>query len=85
MLHEDSRDLTAFAYHKYILRYTRLIFDIAFVAEIHQRKIERVLRVRDISNDIIISAKSSNKMPHEIEVTLQQLREFGISISKNEV
>ena len=43
LLHENSRDLTAFAARKGILRYTRLIFGMAPASEICQREIERIL------------------------------------------
>ena len=78
-LAEESRDLTAFASRKGILRYTRLIYGISPASEIYQREIELMLsgldRVKNISDDIIIGAESIEELLKRMESTLERLRQ----------
>ena len=59
-----SRDLTAFATHRGIYRYARLIFGMSSAAELYQKHIEHALigipGVRNISDDIIIGGRSTD-------------------------
>ena len=43
MLHEDSRHITAFATHKGVHRYKRLIYGVSSAFESFQKKIEQVI------------------------------------------
>ena len=56
-------------------------------SEICQREIERILYglpcVRNISDDIIIGAKSPEEMLEMLEKTLQRLRLHGITVNKS--
>ncbi|XP_057312326.1 uncharacterized protein K02A2.6-like [Hydractinia symbiolongicarpus] len=86
-LDDESRDLTAFASSKGILRYTRLIYGISPAAEIYQREIEHVLqglkRVRNISDDIIIGAESEKELLKRTEAALKRLRRHNITVNKD--
>ena len=69
------------------MRYTRLIFGMAPASEICQREIEKILYglpcVRNISDDIIIGARSPSEMLERLEQTLQRLRIHGITVNKS--
>ena len=59
LLHPDSCDLTSFACHKVIFRYTCLIFGMSAAAEIYQHHIEQTLAglPKNISDDIIVGGQ----------------------------
>ena len=86
-LDEKSRDLTAFASHRGILRYTRLIYGMSPASEIYQREIEKALQglegVRNISDDIIIGGKTAEELLNRTIQTLNCLRECNLTINKD--
>ena len=65
-LSPESRDLTAFACHRGIFRYTRLIFGMSAAAEVYQKHIEQALAglpgTKNISDDIIIGGKDEEEL-----------------------
>ena len=77
-LSRDSRDLTAFACHRGIFRYTRLIFGMSAAAEVYQRHIEQALvglpGVENISDDIIIGGKDNEELLQRLAATLKRLQ-----------
>lgn len=81
----ESRNLTAFACHKGIFRYTRLIFGMSAAAEVYQCHIEQALSglpgVKNISDDIIIGGANENELVQRLENTLQRLREKNLTIN----
>ena len=85
-LDKDSRDLTAFACHRGIFRYKRLIQGASPASEICQRELELILtglqRVRNISDDIIIGGLDNKDLLENCKRTLQRLREHNVSINK---
>ena len=85
LLDEASRDLTAFQCHLGIFRYKRLNFGLSSASEIYQREVELALNgipvVRNISDDIIIGAKSMAEARLRLKVVLQRLRERNITIN----
>jgi hypothetical protein len=84
-LDEESRDLTAFATHRGIFRYTRLLFGMSSAAEIYQREIEHalagILQTRNISDDIIIGGRSVEELLIRTEEVLQRLREKNLTVN----
>ena len=86
-LDEQSRDLTAFASRRGILRYTRLIYGISSASEIYQREVEKALHglegVRNISDDIIIGGKTADELLNRTIQTLNRLRECNLTINKD--
>ena len=86
LLDPNSRDLTAFACHRGIFRYTRLIFGISPAAEIYQREIEIVLSgipwVCNISDDIIIGGKTVQELLIRQKLVVDRLQERNLTIIK---
>lgn len=85
-LDPESRDLTAFACHRGIFRYTRLIFGMSAAAELYQRNIEHALTglqgVKNISDDIIIGGKDTAELLERMRATFQRLRERNLTLNK---
>lgn len=85
-LDPESRDLTAFACHRGIFRYTRLIFGMSAAAELYQRNIEHALTglqgVKNISDDIIIGGKDTAELLERMRATFQRLRERNLTVNK---
>jgi len=83
-LDPESRDLTTFACHKGIFRYTCLIFGMSAAAEVYQHHIEQTLAglpgVKNISDDIIIGGKDESELITQIEQTLQRLHEKNLTL-----
>ena len=81
-----SRDLTAFATHRGIFRYTRLIFGMSSAAEIYQREIEHALigiaGVHNISDDIIIGGRNPEELLDRMDKVFQRLREKCLTINR---
>ena len=84
-LSTESRDLTAFASHRGIFRYKRLIFGMSPAAEIYQREVELVQSglpgVRNISDDI--GGRTTEELLFRMKQTLQRLREKNLTINKD--
>ena len=82
----ESRDLTTFASHRGIFRYTRLIFGMSAAAELYQKEIEIALTglpgVKNISDDIIIGGKDENELLQRMEQTFSRLREKQLTINR---
>lgn len=85
-LDTESRDLTAFATHRGIFRYTRLIFGMSSAAELYQREIEHALigipGVRNISDDIIIGGRNTEELLDRMNKVFQRLREKHLTINR---
>ena len=85
-LDQPSRDLTAFACHRGILRYTRLIYGMSPASEIYQREIEKILTglpgVKNISDDIIIGAHTPEELLTRMKDTFDRLRHHNITVNK---
>lgn len=83
----DSRDITTFATHRGLFRYTRLLYGASAAAELYQKCIEQVLAgiplVRNISDDIIIGGKSPEDLLQRQEYVLQRLREKNITLNQS--
>ena len=81
----ESRDLTTFASHRGIFRYTRLIFGISSAAELYQREIEHALEglpcVRNISDDIIIGGRNETELLDRTAGVLKRLREKELTVN----
>ena len=86
-LSTESRDLTAFASHRGIFRYKRLIFGMSPAAEIYQREVELALSglpgVCNISDDIIIGGRTTEELLFRMKQTLQRLREKNLTNNKD--
>ncbi|XP_057299419.1 uncharacterized protein K02A2.6-like [Hydractinia symbiolongicarpus] len=84
-LDEASRDLTAFATHRGIFRFTRLIYGIASAAEQYQRELELALsglsKVRNISDDIIIGGTSNQDLLDRMQCVFERLREKNLTVN----
>ena len=84
-LHENSRDLTAFATHKGIFRYKRLLFGMSSAAELYQREIEHVLAgipgTRNISDDIIIGGRTLDELLARTDMVLDRLKEKNLTVN----
>jgi hypothetical protein len=82
-LSPESRDITTFTTHQGLYRYKRLCFGINSAAELFQRKIEEMLHgidgVRNMSDDIIVYAKSEKEHDIILQKVLQRMREFNIT------
>ena len=84
-LEENSRPITTFITHKGLYTYKRLCFGINSAAEIFQKKIEEMLQgiegVKNMSDDIIIYAKSEEAQNRILEKVLARLRENNITVN----
>ena len=85
-LDPGSRDLTSFATHRGIYRYTRLLFGMSTASELYQREIERTLMgipgCRNISDDIIIGGKDTAELLFRIRLVFKRLRENNLTINR---
>ena len=83
----ESRNITTFTTHVGLRRYKRLIFGISSAAEKFQSIIRDSLEglpgVRNLSDDIIIFAKTQDEHDDRLKSTLQRLRERGITLNKS--
>ena len=84
-LDKASRELTAFATHRGIFRYTRLLFGMSSAAEIYQREIELALSglpgVKNISDDIIIGGRTEEELIKRTEAVFQRLRTKNLTVN----
>ena len=84
-LDEESRYLTAFATHKGIFRYTRLLFGMSSAAELYQKEIEHALSgipgVRNISDDIIIGGRNDEELISRTRSVFQRLRTKNLTVN----
>jgi len=85
MLDEPSRKYTTFATHRGNYRYLRLNMGLSCSAEIFQREIARILTGIDgqinISDDILIYAKTEVEHDEIVKQVLGRLEESGITIN----
>ncbi|XP_057299437.1 uncharacterized protein K02A2.6-like [Hydractinia symbiolongicarpus] len=84
-LDEANRDLTVFATHHGIFRFTRLIYGIAPAAEQYQRELELALsglsKVRNISDDIIIGGTSNQDLLDRMQCVFERLPEKNLTVN----
>uniref|UniRef100_A0A7M5XNH5 Endonuclease n=1 Tax=Clytia hemisphaerica TaxID=252671 RepID=A0A7M5XNH5_9CNID len=84
-LDKASRELTAFATHRGIFRYTRLLFGMSSAAEIYQREIELALTglpgVKNISDDIIIGGRTEEELISRTEAVFERLRTKNLTVN----
>ena len=85
MLHEDSRPITAFATHKGVHRYKRLIYGVSSAFESFQKKIEQAISrcegTKNISDDIIIWASSIDQHNKRLSKLLSTFENNGLKIN----
>lgn len=83
----ESRNLTTFTTHVGLRRYKRLIFGISCAAikfqAIIRDCIEGLEGARNISDDIIVFAKTQEEHDRRLKNVLQRLREKNITLNKS--
>lgn len=79
-----SRNLTTFTTHVGLRRYKRLIFGISCAAEKCQTiHLEGLEGARNISDDIIVFAKTKEEHDRRLKNVFQRLREKNITLNKS--
>ena len=82
----ESRHLTTFSTHLGLRRYTRLNFGISSASEIFQNAISQVLQglpgVLNVSDDIMMYAKSQKEHTERLKNTLQRLAENNLTLNR---
>ena len=85
-LEENSRDITTFTTHSGLYRYKRLMFGITSAPEIYQSVIQQTLTgihgCRNMTDDIIIHAKTMKEHDEVLEKVLNRLLEKGLTLNK---
>jgi len=85
-LDPDSRNLTTFSTHVGLRQYTRLNFGISCASEIFQNAISQVLQgipgVLNVSDDIMIFAKSQEEHMTSLRSVLKRLSENNLTLNK---
>ncbi|CAI6367348.1 unnamed protein product [Macrosiphum euphorbiae] len=80
-----SRSITTFSTHVGLRRYKRLNFGINSAAEVFQDEIRQVLvnipNVMNVSDDILIYAKSQDEHDNILEKVLSRLQEKGLTLN----
>ena len=86
-LHPESRYITTFTTHAGLYRYKRLCFGINSASEIFQKAISDMLSgisgVKNLSDDIIIYAKTQEEHDNILKQVLQRMREYNITANKS--
>ncbi|XP_041471762.1 uncharacterized protein K02A2.6-like [Lytechinus variegatus] len=84
-LDANSRDVTTFVTHCGLYRYKRLLFGINAAPEIYQYEIHRVIQgipgVANISDDIIVHARSREEHDVRLRAVLAKLGEAGLTVN----
>ena len=84
-LEESSRSITTFVTHKGLYRYKRLMFGISCAPEMHQRVIQQVLEgcegARNIADDIIVYASTTEQHDQRLDEVLRRLQEAGLKLN----
>ena len=85
-LEEDSRSVTTFTTHKGLYRYKRLMFGVTSAPEIYQNVIQQVLQgcegCRNMTDDIIVHAETTEEHDKRLEKVLNRLLEKGLTLNK---
>ena len=85
-LHPDSHYITTFATHKGLYRYKRLHFGTNSASEIFQKAIHEQIRtipgVINISDDIIVSGKTSEDHNKSLLAVFNKLSQVGLTLDK---
>ena len=83
----ESRYLTVFSTHIGLFRYKRLNFGVNSDAEVFQHMIQSALQGLDgtlnISDDILIYAKSEDELKTRVHACMQRLRECNLTLNKD--
>ena len=84
-LAEASRGITTFVTHTGLYRYKRLMFGISCAPEMHQRVIQQVLEgcdgVRNIADDIIVYASTTEQHDQRLDTVLRRLQDAGLKLN----
>jgi hypothetical protein len=85
-LHPDSRHITTFTTHKGLFRYKRLNFGISSASEIFQNAIANAISgiqgAKNISDDILIHARTPQDHHDILQKVLQRLTERGLTLNQ---
>ena len=85
-LEEDSRSVTTFTTHKGLYRYKRLMFGVSSAPEIYQSVIQNVIQgcegSRNMTDDIIVHAETTEEHDKRLEKVLNRLLEKCITLNK---
>ena len=85
LLHPDSRHITAFATHKGIFQFKRLIYGINLGFEAFQRQMEQVIAgckgAKNISDDIAIWGKNQEEHDRNLANVLAKCEEKGLKLN----
>jgi hypothetical protein len=85
-LHPDSRHITTFSTHIGLFRYKRLNFGISSASEIFQNAIAQAISgiqgAKNISDDILIHAKTPHEHHCILQQVLQRLTDKGLTLNK---
>ena len=83
--HPDSRSITTFTTHRGLYRYKRLIFRISSAPEVYLHVIQQSLQgcesVANISDDIIIHGKNTEKHDRRLQLILEGLKEKNLMLN----
>ena len=86
-LETSSRDITNFVTNDGIYRYCRLNFGISCAPEIYQRIIQQTIQdikgCKNISDDIIISARTQEEHDQSLQKVLQRPRDKNLILNVN--
>ncbi|KAK3717696.1 hypothetical protein QZH41_001100 [Actinostola sp. cb2023] len=86
-LEPESRSITTFVTHCGLYRYKRLMFGINAAPEIYQHIIQQTLQncgnTANISDDIIVHAKSMEEHDRGLEQVLKTLKEKNLTLNKD--
>ena len=85
MLHPESRPITAFATHKGIYQYKRLIYGVNSAFESFQKQIEQALTdctgAKNISDDILIWGDTIEQLDNRFAKVLGRFNRLGLKIN----
>lgn len=85
-LADESRDITTFVTHIGLFRYKRLSFGVTSAPEIYQHTIQQALHgcdgVRNMSDDIIVHAKTMEEHDRRLLAVIEKLGSKGLTFNK---
>ena len=85
MLHEESRNLTAFVTHEGVFRYTRCCYGMRSLPSCFQRLMETILRglpgTQVYHDDVIVTGRTQEEHDVRLKAVLERLQEHQVTLN----
>ena len=85
MLHEESRNLTAFVTHEGVFRYTRCCYGMRSLPSCFQRLMETILRgllgTQVYHDDVIVTDRTQEEHEVRLKAMLERLQEHQVTLN----